>query len=408
MQGTSMTATMAAPEPAAFAACGIALALSARHILNSQIAAARLLGQLVHALASELPLALRIDGLASGDEARERLDAVCNILARALERAALEPSRIEITIDASAMGPAAAWEIRRRQLGYGTVNLVLDEASLHCTSRAAGGFWQQLWQLRSCPVVAACSPAVTSRCPLLSAETAADVIPATGMQVPSQTAWLGGALNLARFADDAGSVDLEMLDRTLCRYVDAADSIHDVTAWPTPRMQHDAWLNRRLAIRVQGIGDLAARRGLDPDLHSSMLELDALLLSVRRFVERRSRQIAQCSETLPAIAAANPCAHRHEPQHREDWEARWLRAIGKFAARHRNLIVMSPWSIFPNGDADYRFANLLPLLAHADTCEFRRAFNLDKWSLRDFTNFHRRVWAVRRRNESSMAVAERL
>ncbi len=404
MQGSSNPVQVAPPEPAGLAPCGIALALSTRHILDSQIVAARLLGQLIQALASELPLALRIDGLATGAEARTRLGSVCEVLARGLERAALDPSHIELTIAASAMDPGAAWEIRRGSLGYGTVNLVLDAASLGC----APGFWRQLWQLRSHPVVAACSPAVTSRCPLLSAEPAADVIPRTGMQVPAQSAWLACTLELTRFADAAGNVDLAMLDQALDLYIDRADAMHDVTSWPTPRMQHDAWLNRRVAIRVQGIGDIAARRGLDPEVHSSTLELDALCRSIRASAERRARYNAQSSETLPAIAAADPCVHPHRPHSREDWEQRWLRAIGKFATRHRNLIVMSPWSMFPRGNADYRYTNLLPLLAYADTCEFRRPPRLDKWSLRDFTNFHRRVWAVRRRNESSMAVAERL
>lgn len=400
LQGTSLTT------------CGIALTAFASQVLASQTSAARLLGQLIDAGADKRSVALRLCDLGTGHQAHETLSLICEKIGRAFQCAGLDHSTLEITVDAGSIAPQAAWEIRRNTLGAGTVNLVLSDAlmssALQSGALATDSLWLQLWHLRSSSVVSAFWPSASSRCALLSSESAADVVPDIGLQAPGQSAWLSYELDLLEFADAAGAIDEHALQRSLRKSVDDAEELHDTIAWPTPAMQQDGWFNRRLAIRIVGIGDVVMRRGLDPELHSSVLELDRLIRYVRCVAERRSRQIARTRETLPAIAAVNPCRNLRPGQVREAWERRWSRAIARSAMRHRNLIVMSPWSIFPRNCTNYRYANLLPLLRHADACEFRRKISLARWSVKEFRHFHHRAWAVRRRIESATVVAERL
>ena len=48
---------------------------------------------------------------------------------------------------------------------------------------------------------------------------------------------------------------------------------------------------------------------------------------------------------------------------RNGWRARWLDAVESSAVRHRNILVLSPWSLFPaKQPADYRFADRWRLL----------------------------------------------
>ena len=153
--------TAAAPVArASFATCGIALTICAAHILASEIAAARLLGQIVDAAVNRVPLALRLLDPGSGAEANERLSRVCDALGHAFRRAGLEPSSVEITVAATAPGPRPALEIRHDSLGRGTLNCMLGEEDVLAGPAAADSPWRQLWELRSSPVVVACCPAM--------------------------------------------------------------------------------------------------------------------------------------------------------------------------------------------------------------------------------------------------------
>lgn len=394
------------------AKCGIALTVFAPQMLASETSAARLLGQLTNARAGDHAVALRVCDLGSGQQAHERLGLICDKIGHAFQRTGLDPSALEITVDAESVGPQAVWKIRGMALGAGTVNLVLNDALMSSTQPpdaiAADNFWLQLWHLRTSSVMSAFWPSARSRCALLSSESSADVLPDIGVQAPGQSAWLSCQLDLVEFADASGTIDKKTLQQSIQTSVDEAEDMHDTTVWPTPAMQQDAWFNRRLAIRIVGIGDIAMRRGLDPELHASIRELDSLIRHIRCVAEQHSRQIAQTRETLPAITAANPCRHMGPGVARETWERRWLQAVKRTAIRHRNLIVMSPWSVFPHNCPDYCYTNLLPLLVHADACAFRRTISIAGWNAKEIKHFHHRTWAVRQTAESAMVVAERL
>ncbi len=55
---------------------------------------------------------------------------------------------------------------------------------------------------------------------------------------------------------------------------------------------------------------------------------------------------------------------------------------------------MSPWSLFPPGDTDSHYINLLPLLRYADTCVVGAPPQLDDWNFREFKRFYQQAAAV--------------
>ena len=191
------------------------------------------------------------------------------------------------------------------------------------------------------------------------------------------------------------TIDESLLEEALRARVDAADAVHDTTAWPTPQMRHDAWLNRRLAIMVTGIGDVVLRRGADPRQFSCLRDLGDLFAWIRSIVVARSREIAQRSEPVPALTETDPTRFLSIGNDIDTWNRVWRRAIDSNAVRHRNLLVLSPWSVFP-GQADDTagFLDLLPLLEFADCCSFAGAPPLRDWNINFFRNLHQRAWAV--------------
>jgi hypothetical protein len=237
--------------------------------------------------------------------------------------------------------------------------------------------------------------AVVPQCPLLSAEAATVVLPALGLQVPRGSAWVAMRVELTRFLAASGTLNENTLQRSLETCVDVGEELHDVLSWPTPDLRHDAWLNRRLGIAVTGFGDLLQRRRMDPADHDSLRYLNQLLLRIREILQSRSRAIARQMEALPAITLSDPSHGLPSGVVREDWRRRWRQAVQASLVRHRNLLVISPWSLFPvDTAAEYRYAELLPLLRHADACAFNKTLSIRHWNLKEFKRFHQRARAV--------------
>jgi hypothetical protein len=70
---------------------------------------------------------------------------------------------------------------------------------------------------------------------------------------------------------------------------------------------------------------------------------------------------------------------------------------------------MSPWSLFSKANkADFRFADLLPLVAEADVISYRREILLDHWNVNEFKEFHQRARAVLQKQLADMVFAERV
>lgn len=359
-------------------------------------------GQIADLVSRDLPVALQVADLGARTEAPDAFANFCDRLGVYLTAADCEPGRLDLTVSCNNLSPAEAWRCRESLLGPGVLNLLPDAAQFG----SARFFWQ-LWNLRHLPQVRlAFWPVVSSPSPLLSSEPAAALLPGCGLQVPAQSAWVLSRVDVSRFADRHGGLDKPQLGEQLATIVTACEAVHEKTRWPTPQMRQDAWLNRRIAIRLAGLGDYAGQQGLDPGHRATFGRLQDIVDFVRGELRELSRRCADRNETLPAIAASSPCGRLAGVAGKQAWERRWLRAVRQSAIRHRNLLVMSPWSLFPGRYADFRYLDLLPLLAAADACEFQRECSVAHWNVNKFISFHRRAWAVQRRVIADCVVAE--
>ncbi len=372
---------------------GVAIAISVPDVINCALARSRCVDQLADLLNQGISVAVRPSGLTAGETGELR--DFCGLLGAGIRNAGSAGAALELTIDAAEVAPNAALHLARQVLRTRVVNILADAAAF---TR-----WQSwLWRTRLDPYRRiGFWPLVQSACPLLTTEAAGDVLPSCGLQVPVQTAWILATLSLDRYATASGGVDVGMLEAHLQAVLLAAERAHETARWPTPAMQQDAWLNRRVAIRLDGIGELVAALGLEPCSHRTLDRLDRLLAHCRAVLIERSRELAAASETLPAITACSPSRIDGI-----EWEQRWLQAVRQSATRHRNLIAISPYALFPGAAPDFRYANLLPLLAHADACAIDGTPALHHWNIDKFIAFHTRLGAILARLCTGYVVAE--
>lgn len=392
-----------------------ALDVHAVTTFGSDVAVAQFRDQAFALLVRGLRLSVAITGFGADAEAPDLFRRLCEVLAVAARDACARPGRIEIAVAADALTPRLIWLIRREILGEGPVYLIADGERMSPTDVGSTiplceEFWQQLWQLRDVSLLrAACASMVSSQCPLLSAELATSILPSTGVQVPAGTAWVPMKLDLARFTDARGVVRQTALEVALHRCVEMGDMLHDLLRWPTAMMRHDAWLNRRLAVVITGVGDLAKRRQLDPKQFRCLRSLDELLFWMQQTLQTKTRLIAQQTNCLPALELSDPGHLLSAGVARDDWRMRWCRAVDEAAVRHRNLMVLSPWSVFPeNQPADMRYADLLPLVAYGDACAFSRSATISHWNFNEFKNFHQRAWAALQQRDAATLIAEQV
>lgn len=387
---------------------GASLRLNAVETLSSETASQRVREQLFDVLACGLPVSVTVEGVGEALFAEAVFAKLCVLLGSALEDARAESAKLSIAIDATLMLPQQLWMKRCELLGPGPLYLLLGSSLTPPsadanTRRQQDKFWLQCWHLRHCQYVRlALAPSISSPCPLLASENAVGILPPLGLQVPPGSAWVPMQIDLCDFASASGVIDRHALCDALQRCIDFGERTHDRMNWPTAAMRHDAWLNRRLAITINGIGELAKLRHLDPQRFGTLQNLGDVLQDVREIVNSYSRQLASQTEPAPSLDLSDAC---HGPA----WQARWREALQFAAMRHRNLLAMSPWAVFPAADTtDVRYCDLLPLLEYADVCEFSRAPNIQSWNINKFKHFHHRAWATLERRDARNLFAERI
>ncbi len=245
--------------------------------------------------------------------------------------------------------------------------------------------------------------AVRSHCPLLAAEQGSVAMPFADVVVPPDTAWLPMSLNLTDFADRSGRIAQAHLERALDVALEEGDRILDQVAWPSQATSEDARVNRRIALRIDGIGDLVARAFNDPSSFSALRAMDALLGTVHAGLWRRSAALAAERGLLPALAERRPNPSWRDASHREAWTHRWQAAVSRVSVRHRNLLVLTADSLLPRrAPAHPGYADLLPLLAHADAVGISLNNLPRDWERLDLTSFHARLQAqISRLNATS-------
>lgn len=403
-----------ASQPPKFSG-GASIHLHAIDALACSTAAQRTHEQVYDVLARGLPVSVTVDGLDDSPHAKTMFRRACEILRSAVCDARANSAAVSVAIDADQLSPQLVLATRCEIIGPGPVYLLLGSALMRPSRNEAvhqqqDHFWRQCWKLRSTRLVrTAFAPLVTSPCPLLSSEVARGVSPPLGLQVPLGTAWIPMQVNLASFANSRGELNDRTLHEHLQRCVALGESLHDDVDWPTSAMRHDSWLNRRIAITVTGIGDLTELRCMDPRLFTTLKELSGVLQQVRGVVNDYSRHLALQKEHLPALDQSVPSRASGCDIAQLDWQKRWRKAVDFAAIRHRNLLAVSPWSVFPTGkSADSRYGDLLPLLEYFDVCAFPAPPCLGHWNVSEYKHFHRRAGAVLEQKDARQLFAEQV
>ena len=177
--------------------------------------------------------------------------------------------------------------------------------------------------------------------------------------------------------------------------IDHCEEILDALCWPLPRHDWDAVNNRRLAISLTGLGDFVVERDADPRDWRTLQWLDRIVREFRAALWRRSHELALRGGVLPAIQLDDPSTGWTSDEHRSAWRTRWTAALREHAVRHRNILVLSPYSLLPSTRGKVPgFADLLPVLSHADAISFASPPEFSGWNVNEFSNFHRRAWAA--------------
>ena len=393
---------------------GVALRISVQKTLLSPMASEHMMRRVAMLLHQNVPLTLSLCELGAEDEAIRALEDICGLLRQTLSSEGLGLARVGLSMQSHLVPLQAYLLVSAAILGRGTRYVMLDSLQMrhhdnNVVQAEAERNWLFLWSLRetSPTLVPAYAASVTTRCPLLGDEAATCVLPEAGLQAPVETAWLPMDVDLADFTDGNGRLQWEALQRALEHAVDIGDRIFDHLHWPLPQQRSDAWQNRRLAVSVRGIGDLVLERGADPADLRCLQWIDGIIARVHALLWNRSRALAQRTEPLPALLCEAPAVRWDCDIKKSNWDLRWRRAVASSAVRHRNLLVMSPYSVLPvRTAAGGGFADLLPVLHHADAFSFASPRVQGFRSCDEFANFHRRAWAVmQRRNAASLVAA---
>ncbi len=359
--------------------------------------------RLLDALADGQPASLTVRFEDASGPNERLLESLCARLSGLLFEHVVDPRLVELVVAASSIAPPAALLIRRRFLGQGPVGFLVDSTLEH-------GRWLQLWRLRNIAQVSmAVAAPVRSPCPLLSMENGNAILPGISMNVPAGSAWVPLHINLARYADDSGALRYEELRRALVACVEVGERLHDVCKRPLPVSRHDAWFNRRLAVEIGGIGELAKARRIDPGSHCGLEELREDVRFAKRTLRETSSRLAKLRGSVPSLRHTDPARTMPAGASRDTWRKRWRAAVASTAIRHRNLVSISPWSLFsPGQNAEFRCADLLPLLTSADAVTYRRPVSVSHWNVNEFREFYQRTGAVLQKQLANMVFAERV
>ncbi len=272
------------------------------------------------------------------------------------------------------------------------------------SSDVADRVWQRLWDLRD--VVSVAIPTVVSSpCSLLAEEHADTLCLSTGMQVPMSSAWVSRQVDLASFVRSDGDIRLPELEKALVECVDSGDAMHDAAGWDNAALQSDSHLNRRLAIAVRGWGSVVALRNADPGEFATLTALQQLARHVRVILESRSRALAAEHGHCPVLDLEGVRIGRYS----DELMTRWQSALEASAMRHRNLLMMSPWDVFPRGQAaDLRYMDLLPLLRCANSLFFQRDVDIGHWNVNEFRGFYERISAILTQDDGTGLIAKQV
>jgi hypothetical protein len=392
---------------------GVPMQLSVRDFRRSGRGAGNTIDTILTLLRDRIPLTVSLTNLSSGDAAIDCLQRFCEFLQAEILRNNGNSEFAGVCIRSHQLPLQAFLEISKTLRGRGPRYVLLDDLQMtqHGNPRVQAETdknWEVLWRNRMTPVplIPAYGTTVRTACPLLADEVTASVLPGSGIQVPENSAWLPVILPLPHFASNAGEIRWDRLLPALRSGVELADKIMDQLHWSAAGQRSDAHLNRRLALSITGLGDLVARCGLDPGDLATLRWLSAIVVRIRRSSWQHSARLARNLGCLPALIDSDPSNGWDDIAHRENWRRRWQVALEKSAIRHRNMLVLSPYSVLPSNDAcSAGYTDLLPIVAYADAWSFAGVPQFSGWTQNEYMIFHRRAWAVIQGRETASLVA---
>lgn len=401
------------PGRAGTTAGGVPLRVAVRRTLASDVATGNLLARIGGLLREQTPVTLSLTDLGRGETVMRLLDEICTRVRAALPADSLQAGLVGTCLNSHQLPLKAYMIICNTLFGTGPRYVGLDSLQMqhHGNQQVEDETdrnWTFLWQQRAAdmtllPVYGA---SVRTPCPLLADEASSSVLPAFGVHVPAETAWLPIRLDLAEMSDGRGAPDPDALHAAILGCVRIGERLLGHLYWPGPEQAGDAWINRRMAIVLEGLGDLVVERGENPSDLGCLQRVSAIVARIHTELWDASRAEARAAEPLPALINMDPSTRWDDASHRADWNNRWQRALESAAVRHRNLLVLSPYSVLPRcRDCSASFTDLLPVLEHADAFGFADPPPLPGWSVGEFKSFHRRAWAIMQRQKSASFVA---
>ncbi len=394
---------------------GLALRVSVSSYLDSPAVPNELHDRLQHLLDGNVPLTLAL--MAPGHEnvstdTHGMLEAFCSSLRDALPAHSLGRGLLGTSIRSHVI-PLQAYLVITSILGKGPRYVMLDslqmqhhkDAQVQATTDAN---WLELWHRRqsTCTAQAVYAESVRSHCSLLADEKTASILPVLAMPVPAESAWLPVEMYLPDFADSRGHLIMPAVRAALRACLEASESLVPQLHWPSELQRLDSKTNNRVALLLTGIGDLVAGRGMQASEIHSLRWADSIVRAVQGELLNTSREMARNSDTLPSLLQSDPSNIWHNFEQQHNWSGRWHQTLQAEAVRHRNLLVLSPYSVLPRGSkCSPDFTDLLPVLEHADAVSFCHAPTFANWSVTEFSRFHRRAWAVIMRGNPRQHIA---
>jgi hypothetical protein len=392
--------------------CGLALRCAAGQYLDSTTVAAELNGRLADALASGIPVTLSLTDFEPRFAVESSLEAFCKAVKGATRDSRHAGDLLGVSVRSHIL-PIQAFLVICSILGRGPRYVMLDSLQMqdHADRRVQSmtdANWLELRHHRKGVVSAQAvySECVRSRCPLLADEKTSSVLPALTVPVPANSSWLPLEIFLPDYSDGNGHLDIPVLRDALHACLDIAENLSPLLAQSCNAQRRDLQMNNRIALLVSGIGDLVLERKLDPCEIRSLRWVERIVTAIQNELWEYSGALAQKNDTLPSLLQNDASNAWQSVEHLQEWSLRWRQALQTQAVRHRNLLVLSPYSVLPrHKKSSSKFIDLLPVLAHADAISFFGMPNISNWSIQEFSSFHRRAWTVIMRESRRTRIA---
>ena len=155
------------------------------------------------------------------------------------------------------------------------------------------------------------------------------------------------------------------LRRQLAMCLRLADNLLDEVVWPRPALKLDALINRRVGIHINNLIGLLQQKKSTANGTHGFLRLRRWLNFVRSVLIHESMLLARARGPFPQLGAGE-LINELAPHYGLENARRLLR--GRFL-RHRHLLALSPFSLFPpqfKRADEHTYLSLLPVLTSAD------------------------------------------